>query len=93
VQEYFVLVVASCYIGNGYGFSWAAEPYYEKIIKSFSPREIATMIRLASSSDNGLGRRVKGIADCKKLFKQGLGLIDPASIPNSAKTDYEKLLQ
>lgn len=93
VQEYFVLVVTSCYVGNGYGFSWSAQPFYERIIRTFSPREIATMIRLASSSDNSLGQRVIRISECKKLFKQGLSLIDPASIPNSAKTDYEKFLQ
>jgi hypothetical protein len=55
-QEQFVQVVACCNIGNGYGVCHAAAPSYEQIIHSFSPREIATMIRLASTPETILGR-------------------------------------
>src|SRR5690606_4158982 len=58
VQEQFVQTVVVCNIGNRYGVSWAASTSYEQIIKSFSPREIATMIRLASNADSTLGRRI-----------------------------------
>ncbi|MFN5995449.1 MAG: hypothetical protein ACK45Y_15285, partial [Betaproteobacteria bacterium] len=93
VQEQFVHVVVCCNVGNGYGVSNAATPSYDQIIKSFSPREIATMIRLAVSPASILGRRVSGLPSCRQRFKQNLGLIDPASIPSGVKADYDKLLK
>lgn len=55
-QEQFVQVVVCCNIGNGYGVCWAAATSYEQLIRNFSPREIATMIRLASNNDNSLAK-------------------------------------
>ena len=34
IQEHFVYTVVGCYIGNGYGVSRAAAPYYEAMIDS-----------------------------------------------------------
>jgi hypothetical protein len=93
VQEQFVLTVVCCSIGNGYGICRAAIRHYEQIIKSFSPREIATMIRLASAKDNHLGRRVSNNASCNKNFKQTLTLIDPSSIPSGVKAQYDHFLK
>ncbi|MFK7684062.1 hypothetical protein ACI7MJ_10315, partial [Aeromonas caviae] len=86
VQEQFVQTVVCCNIGNGYGVSWAAVVSYEQIIKSFSPREIATMIRLAATPESTLGRRIAHISSCRQRFKQNLTLIDPASVPNGVRT-------
>lgn len=93
VQEQFVHVVVCCNVGNGYGVSWAATTSYDQIIKSFSPREIATMIRLASAPATTLGRRVSSFSSCKQRFKQNLALIDPASVPSGVKADYDKFLK
>lgn len=93
VQEQFVQVVVCCNVGNGYGVSRAAVTNYEQIIKSFSPREIATMIRLASAPATTLGRRVSSLPSCKQRFKQTLALIDPASVPSGVKADYDKFLK
>jgi len=93
VQEQFVQVVMCCNIGNGYGVSNAAAPSYDQMVKSFSPREIATMIRLAASTDNPLGRRVSGQTSCRQRFKKNLALIDAASVPSGVKADYEKFLK
>lgn len=93
VQEQFVQVVVVCNIGNGYGVSWAASASYEKIIQSFSPREIATMIRLATNPETTLGRRVSMVSSCRDRFKNTLSLIDSASVPNSVKAAYEQLLK
>lgn len=93
VQEQFVQVVMCCSIGNGYGVSNAATSSYDQMIKSFSPREIAAVIRLAISADNPLGRRVNGPASCRQRFKQNLALIDSASVPSGVKADYEKFLK
>ncbi|EQQ23493.1 hypothetical protein [Escherichia coli] len=74
-QEQFVQVVVCCNIGNGYGVCWAAATSYEQLIRNFSPREIATMIRLASNNDNSLGRRVNALPSCRARFKATLALM------------------
>lgn len=90
IQDEYVNTVIGCYVGNGYGVSWAAEPYYEKMIRAFSPREIAIMIRLPTTN-SVVGRRVKE-GSCKKRFVQALGLIEAASVPSGVKADYEALV-
>jgi hypothetical protein len=93
VQEQFVSAVVCCYVGNGYGVCWAAAPSYEQIIRAFSPREIATMLRLATSPTTILGRRVGSLPPCRDRFKATLGLIDPASVPSGVKTAYDSFLK
>lgn len=90
IQDEYVNTVIGCYVGNGYGVSWAAEPYYEKMIRAFSPREIAIMIRLPTTN-SVVGRRVKE-GSSKKRFAQALGLIEAASVPSGVKADYESLV-
>ncbi len=92
-QEQFVQVVVCCNIGNGYGVCWAASTSYEQIIRNFSPREIATMIQLATTAENSLGRRVRDLSNCRTRFKSTLGLIDPASVPNIAKATYDHFMR
>lgn len=93
VQEQFVQVVVCCNIGNQYGVCWAASPNYEQIIRAFSPREIATMIRLASLPNTTLGQRVMSFAKCRERFKATLALIDPASVPSGFKAAYDQFLR
>jgi len=92
-REEFVEVVVCCCIGNDYGVSRAAKPSYDEIITSFSPSEIVTMLNLAASPTNVLGRRVKQNSNCYKRFKQTLNLIAPESVPSGVKTQYEKFLK
>nr|WP_223232597.1 hypothetical protein [Vibrio cholerae] len=93
MQETLVHVVACCAVGNGYGVSNAAVPYYKKIIEGFSPREIATLIRLAMNRHSVLGRRLSSSAAARARLKQALELFDPASIPSGVKTDYDLLMR
>lgn len=93
VQEQFVHVVLCCNVGNGYGVCRAAVASYQQMIKAFSPREIATMIRLASSRDNILGRRVASWPSCRERFKSSLALLDPASVPSGVKSAYDQFLK
>lgn len=93
VQEQFVQVVVCCNVGNGYGISRAAATSYDQIVKSFSPREIATMIRLAGSPANTLGKRFSSLPSCRQRFIQNLALLDPASIPSGVKAEYDKFLK
>jgi hypothetical protein len=90
VQEHFVQVVVCCNIGNGYGISRASTQSYEQIISSFSPREIATMIRLAAVAETTLGRRLANLPSCRERFKKTLGLIDPASVSSGVKAAYDQ---
>jgi hypothetical protein len=92
-QEQLVQVVVCCNIGNGYGVCWAASESYEQIIRNFSPREIATMIRLAGAKENTLGQRVSHLPSCRKRFKTTLALIDAASVPSGVKAAYETFLK
>lgn len=91
-QEQFVHAVVCCHIGNGYGVCWAAATSYEQIIRNFSPREIATMIRLATS-ENTLGRRIRSLPTCRDRFKVTLALIDPASVPSGVKSAYDHFMR
>ncbi|MFP3433576.1 hypothetical protein SB781_27730 [Paraburkholderia sp. SIMBA_061] len=91
-QDEFVGTVACCAVGNQYGVCWAADPIYQNMIRSFSPREIATMIRLATGK-NILGNRIAGYPGCRSRFKSALLLIDPASVPSGVRADYDAFLK
>lgn len=93
IQEQFVQTVCCCRVGNGYGVSNAAMPRYDQIIRSFSPREIDLMIKSASSTNNSLGKRISLGGLYLTRFRQVLGLIDPASIPNGAQAGYNRFLR
>lgn len=93
IQEQFVQTVCCCRVGNGYGVSNAAVPKYDQIIRSFSPREIDLMIKSASSTNNSLGKRISLGGSYLTRFRQALGLIDPASIPNGAQAGYNRFLR
>jgi hypothetical protein len=91
IQDGFVQTVTCCRIGNGYGVSHAAVHYYDEMIRSFSPREIASLVRAAADRNSILGRRIAGGGSCKNNFRTALGLIDTASVPNAARADYDRL--
>ena len=93
IQEQFVQTICCCRVGNGYGVSNAAVPKYDQMIKSFSPREIDLMIKLASSTNNQLGRRISLGGSYLTRFRQILGLIDPASVPSGAQAGYARFLR
>lgn len=91
VREAFVKTVVGCYIGNGYGVSRLAEPFYVSMIKEFSPREITMMIRLARAS-SVVSQRINGDGSCHQRYIQALNLIEESSVPNSFQVEYEKLI-
>lgn len=86
-QAEFVNVVALCATGNQYGHSWAASPHYLKIIKNFSPREVALMLDGATKYQR-LALRITNYPKCKNRFKDLLRLIDKTSVPTSHKAVY-----
>ena len=92
IQEQFVHTVVGCYVGNGHGESNAALPYYEAMIRSFSPKEIAVLAAL-NRGNLTVPRRIRSIQRCRRRFSGALRLIDEASIPPSVRTAYNRLLQ
>jgi hypothetical protein len=90
-QEQFVHAVVGCYIGNGYGFCWAAEAVYESTIQSFSPREVTIMIGLPRSN-TVVGRRIQSGGECRTRYAHALGLIDRASVPSGSLADYDSVV-
>jgi hypothetical protein len=93
IQDHFVQTVVSCRIGNGYGISNAAVSYYNDIIRGFSPREVATLIRSAITRSTTIGRRVSNNGSCRRNLKTVLELIDAASIPSGVKAEYDRLVK
>ena len=91
IQERFVHVVVGCYIGNGYGVSHAAEPFYETMIQAFSPKEIAVLLA-ANNSSTPVAERIRSEPSCRKRFSRALQLIDVRSISTSSRSTYSSLL-
>ena len=90
VQEEYVYVVMGCRMGNGYGVSEAAIPYYNAMIQAFSPREISIAISIPDS--NGLvGRQAAGPS--RAGFKRALLLIARASVPSGSQSKYDQYVQ
>lgn len=89
IQEKFVEIVSSCFIGNGYGVSNAALTSYEDMIKNFSPIEISLLLNLVQYETYLLGYRVKNTRGCSLRFKKLLQLINPISVPSSVKHTYD----
>lgn len=92
-QDFFVQTVMCCRIGNGYGISNAAEPFYDEIIQSFSPAEIATLMSAIIDSKSHIFRRISDKRDCRTNLKNALKLIDINSVPNSVKVEYSNLIR
>ncbi len=87
-QEY-VSAVMLCAIGNQYGVSNAAFDDYCAMISSFSPQELAIVLKLPRGRTN-VGQRIAAHHRCKKQFQTVLiECIDSASIPVSGKSEYD----
>lgn len=86
-QPEFVIVVVLCATGNQYGYSWAAEDYYLKMIRNFSPREVSLMLD-AATKNAPLAQRIKHYSKCKNRFKELVQLIDEKTVPDSHKAAY-----
>lgn len=86
----YVYVVSLCYVGNAYGTADAAVPYYEKMIRNFSLKEVSYLFEL-ESENNYLSQSIKRHSKCKRRFRKLLELLEPGAIPLKVKPAYEKL--
>ena len=88
VQPEFVDTVVTCSVGNHYGTSDAADVrYYQKMIQSFTPKEIQLALEL-SDGTNLVAQRIKASGRCKSQFSRIVALLNPASIPTQVKSTY-----
>jgi len=88
-KQELVETVVTCAVGNPYGTSHAAYPFYKKIIKGFTPSEIAIMLELPETR-TVVGIRIHSYSRCKNSFKQLVSLIDPESVPPKSKKAYKE---
>lgn len=92
VKSEFVATVVTCAVGNRYGVSNAAYPYYEKMIVNFSPSEVAIMFELPTSNTI-VANRIKSYSSCKTNFKDLIKLLDEDSVPTKYKSVYNKIVE
>ncbi len=89
-QSEFVEAVITCAIGNGYGVSNAAYPFYQRMISNFSPREISILLSLANDPSSTVSRRIGLNTDCARRFRTLVNLIDEKSVPTQYLVAYKK---
>jgi hypothetical protein len=89
VRDEFVETVTTCAVGNPYGVSNAALPYYRKMVQGFSPAEVAIMLSLPETK-TVVGQRVKSYKRCTDAFRALVKLLDPASVPTKSKAAHKE---
>lgn len=88
-KEELVTTVVTCAVGNPYGTSHAAYPYYKKMIQSFTPAEIVIMLNIPKT-ETPVSKRIKTYSRCEVAFSGIVSLIDPESVPTKSKTAYKE---
>ncbi|MEH7051647.1 hypothetical protein [Bacillus pseudomycoides] len=91
ILKKYVYVVALCYVGNPYGTSDSAFPFYEQMIENFSLKEVEHLF-LIITEDNYLSYRIEGNKRCKKQFKSLVKLLNADAVPIKNKRAYENWL-
>lgn len=86
-KDEWVTTVVTCAVGNPWGTSHAAFPYYKKMIQSFTPAEIEIMLNLPNTN-TVVGGRIKDQGRCKAQYKELVKLLDKASVPTKVKSAY-----
>ena len=88
-KEKFVTTVATCAVGNSYGVSHGAWPFYRRMIENFSRKEVAILLSIPSSQST-VGRLVSQGGRCREQFKLIVGLLDESSVPAKAQSAYKR---
>lgn len=91
VQQEYVYSVLMGFVGNPYGVSIAAVPYYEEMIKDFSPREISYFIHLLDEKTL-FSEKISKYKCCRERYILALNLIDCDSMSSKQKADMNNLL-
>lgn len=88
-KKEYVHTVVGCAIGNQYGTSNNALPFYEKMVQNFSPNEVQIMFE-ALLEDNIIPRRIKSYKRCNLKYQQLSCLIDSSTVPTKVKKMYQE---
>jgi hypothetical protein len=88
-KKEYVHTVVGCAIGNQYGTSNNALPFYEKMVQNFSPNEVQIMFE-ALLEDNIIPRRIKSYKRCNLKYQQLSCLIDSSTVPIKVKKMYQE---
>lgn len=88
-QFEFVCSVVVCATGNPYGVSHAAAPYYEAMIRNFTPKQVAIMLE-ATENYPVLAMRLENYERCRNQYRSLLSMLDPQSVPPGHKALYDK---
>lgn len=85
----FVITVVTCAVGNPYGVSHEAWPFYRQMIQNFSRKEVAILLSIPSSQST-VGRLVNRGERCGKQFKLIVSLLDASSVPAKVQSVYKR---
>lgn len=85
----FVITVVTCAVGNPYGVSREAWPFYREMIQNFSRKEVDILLSIPSSQST-VGRLVSQGGRCGKQFKLIVSLLDESSVPAKAQSMYRR---
>jgi hypothetical protein len=88
-QKEYVYTVIGCGIGNQYGTSNKALPFYEKMIRNFSPNEVQIMFDILNEN-NLVSQRIKYYPRCKNKYKYFVNLIDKSTVSAKHIKIYEE---
>lgn len=91
-KEKFVITVVTCKVGNTYGVSNAAVPFYNRMIRNFTPKEISIMLDILETN-TVVARRIKSSSNCRTRYKESLNLIKSESLQASQEITYNKVMK
>ncbi len=92
IQHEYVFTILMCYVGNPYGVSHSAMPYYEDMIRNFSPKEIDYMLNLTATKSL-FSMKVESYLKCRCRYVDALEMIETVSMNSSQLFNYNQLLK
>jgi hypothetical protein len=66
-----------------------AEPFYEEMIREFSPKEIQHMVEITRKNSSIVARRINRESSCRIRFQKALKLIDISSVLDAVRVSHE----
>lgn len=92
VQHEYVYAVVTCFVGNGYGVSNSAVPYYQQMIENFSPKEIQHLLKLIDT-EKLFSNKIKNSINCRNRFRMALELIEHDSMNQAQQLLHSNLIK
>lgn len=89
-REELVRGVVTCRVGNPYGVSHAAVPYYDEMIRGFGTHEVEIVISLPRGRTH-ISQRLRKHKGCRSRFREVLTEIDEASVPKELLEKFREL--